>query len=135
MVAIITENEGIVNREKAINAECAVSIKEVPLSCAGGDMEFYKEVVTVILKEFPKSISDINEAIGTGNAVMLHRSAHKLKGSISNLGDLMAGEILLNLELMGSSGDLTGAEESFDALIIEMESLRDALQIIVEGNI
>lgn len=134
MFTIITENEGNVKREKAINAECAVSMKEAPLTCAGGDMVFFKELVDVILKDYPHLISDINEAIGKGNADKLHRSAHKLKGSISNLGALTAGEILLKLELMGISGDLTGAEESFAALVIEMESLKHVLKKIVEGK-
>jgi HPt (histidine-containing phosphotransfer) domain-containing protein len=117
--------------ENLINKKEVVLMTEEALICFGNNITLFKEVVAVFLKEYPISLSDISVAIATGNAVMLHRLSHKLKGSIYNFGDNKAGEILLKLEIMGIYGDLTGAEEVFFVLVEEMESLKHALQNLV----
>jgi len=135
VITITTSDDNATERkEKIINKKGEVLTIEEALICVGGNREFFKQVVAVFLKEYPKMMSKISAAITTENATMLDRSAHKLKGSIYNFGSHSAGEIAFQLEEMGKSGDLTGAEKVFFALVEEMESLYHALKHLVEGK-
>ena len=122
------------DKEKVLNKKRRVLNKDEAMVCADGDMELFKEIVAIFLKECPQSISEIRDAITAGNATMLNRSSHRLKGSINNFGAHPAGQIALQLEVMGKSGDLNGAEEAFSALVEEMESVKLALEDLVGGG-
>jgi signal transduction histidine kinase/DNA-binding response OmpR family regulator len=101
--------------------------REQALASVEGDLELLKEVVTIFLEEYPKTIKDIRDAIDGTDSHRLNRSAHALKGSVGNFGARKAYDLALRLELMGKSGDLTGADEAFHVLADEMERLKTTL--------
>jgi CheY-like chemotaxis protein/HPt (histidine-containing phosphotransfer) domain-containing protein len=101
--------------------------REQALASVEGDLELLKEVVTIFLEEYPKTIKDIRDAIDGTDSHRLNRSAHALKGSVGNFGARKAYDLALRLELMGKSGDLTGADEAFHVLADEMERLKATL--------
>jgi two-component system, sensor histidine kinase and response regulator len=76
-----------------------------------GDAELARELVGMFIEECPKYLSDMYEAVRGGNAKALEHSAHTFKGSVGNFSTTGAHESALRLEMLGKSGDLTGASE------------------------
>ncbi len=79
-------------------------------------------------------LAAISDAIKNGDAPGLNRSSHALKGSVANFGAHTASEIALKLEMMGRSGGLSGAEDTFKALKAEMGRIKEALKKILAGD-
>ena len=101
--------------------------REQLLASADGDMELLREVVGLFLEESAGMMAEIENAVTLRDALRLNRAAHGLKGSVGNFGARCAFETALRLEMMGKTGDLTGADESFHVLADEMERLKTAL--------
>jgi two-component system sensor histidine kinase/response regulator len=49
-----------------------------------GDIELVRELAEIFIKECPKYLTDIHDAIRNGNAKALEHSTHTLKGSVGN---------------------------------------------------
>jgi len=108
--------------------------EEAALASVDGDMDLLKEIVGMFGNEHPIVLSNILIAVNEGNAAMLDRSAHTLKGLVGNFGARNAFEIALKLEMMAKNGNLSGAKEVFASLNKEMERLQNALEKFIGGN-
>lgn len=104
--------------------------REVALSRVGGDAELLKEIAVLFLGECPKILEDLHAAAASGDARRLERTAHALKGSVSNFGAGVAVEAARSLEAMGRAQQLAGAapvlaslEQSLNALSTELAAL------------
>ena len=98
------------------------------LDWVGGDTEFFKELVATFLNdEMPKYIKGIETAIQAKDPRLLRENAHGLKGGLGNFFAAPAMEAALELELMGRSGDLTGAEGASAALKTRIEEMSQEL--------
>jgi two-component system sensor histidine kinase/response regulator len=102
--------------------------REVALARMGGDAELLKEIATLFLENYQEWLGDLRRATARGDAQMVERAAHGLKGSVSNFGAHNAVEASLNLETLGRRGDLAGATESLAALEVALETLRGDLE-------
>ena len=60
--------------------------KAVALSRVGGDAELLKEIAVLFLDDYPNSLSELRLAVACGDAKRVERSAHGIKGSVSNFG-------------------------------------------------
>jgi two-component system sensor histidine kinase/response regulator len=100
---------------------------DAALQSVDGDRELLVEMAELFLQDSGQLLAEIGQAIQTGDAAALHRSAHTLKGSVSNFVAREARETALQLEMMGRSGDLTGAPARFNALITEMQRVETDL--------
>ena len=69
----------------------------------------------------------MREAIAGGDAALLERTAHSLKGSVSNFGVPAVFYALQNLEKMGRTGELASAAQAFADLEEKMRPLQAAL--------
>jgi HPt (histidine-containing phosphotransfer) domain-containing protein len=92
-------------------------------------------MVRMFLESSPKMISDIEEAIGRGDAKALKRNTHVLKGVVGNFAAQGASGIVLRLEAMGSSGELDGVGAVFSELEAEGGRLCQALAAIIEEKV
>jgi HPt (histidine-containing phosphotransfer) domain-containing protein len=108
--------------------------RERILANVDGDMELLKEVVSMFLGEYPKTMEDIRDAIDRGDPHRLNRAAHALKGSVGNFGGRNAFETALRLEIMGKNRELCGAAAVYSALAEEMERLGKALEKFAGGE-
>jgi HPt (histidine-containing phosphotransfer) domain-containing protein len=108
--------------------------REQALVCVDGDRELLREVVAIFWGECPNLLTEIQDAIVGRDSAGLARSSHKLKGSVSNFGARTSCTMAQNLEIMGKTGDFTGAGEVFAALKHEMERLRHALDEFIGGT-
>jgi two-component system sensor histidine kinase/response regulator len=96
----------------------------------GGDREILAEIVGLFLRDCPKELAELSEAVARGDAVRIERAAHALKGEVSNLASAPATAAALRLELMGREGNLAGANEAFADLERAVEQLKVALTAI-----
>jgi CheY-like chemotaxis protein len=101
--------------------------REAALERAGGDAELLGELADLFLAECPKLMAEVHQAVRAGDASRLRRSAHALKGSVSNFGAAEATAAAQHLEQMGRRQDLSGAEEAWAALQQAMRRLEPAL--------
>jgi two-component system sensor histidine kinase/response regulator len=102
--------------------------REVALARMGGDPELLKEIATLFLENYEEWLGDLRRATERGDAQMVERTAHGLKGSVANFGALSAVEASMNLENLGRARDLAGASESLAALERALETLRGDLE-------
>jgi signal transduction histidine kinase/CheY-like chemotaxis protein/HPt (histidine-containing phosphotransfer) domain-containing protein len=66
--------------------------------------------------ETPGTIEQIKVAISEKDALQLNKAAHKLKGSCYSIGAMEMGDLSLDLEKQGESGDFTGVAEILEKL-------------------
>ena len=97
-----------------------------------GDPEFLAEIVGLFLSTCPELLSAVEDAVSRKDAVGLRRAAHTLKGSIANFGAKSVVEKAQTLEMIGSSGNLSGAEEGLRALRSLMGEVVPELQAVLE---
>jgi PAS domain S-box-containing protein len=98
------------------------------LARVDGDAELLGELAGLFLKESPKLLSAVQEAVERGDARGLERAAHALKGSAGNFAARATMEAAWQLELMGCTGDLTRANQACVTLEAEMQRLQGALE-------
>jgi two-component system sensor histidine kinase/response regulator len=75
------------------------------------------ELAQMFLEDVPLRLTELREAIETGDAPSVERIAHTLKGSSANMGAMRMESICSEIEEMGRMGEL----ESVRALISELE--------------
>ena len=96
----------------------------------GGNEKLERSLIKAFLQDAPKTILLIQRAIAKNDAARLASSAHALKGSIGIFGAANAVAIVRNLEAMGRSGNLIGADSQFRALESEFAGLKPELLAI-----
>jgi CheY-like chemotaxis protein/HPt (histidine-containing phosphotransfer) domain-containing protein len=81
------------------------------LSRVDGDRHLLGELTRIFVEQSRQLLAELNEAIETGNAAEIERTAHTIRGSIGNFGAPAASETAVGLELAARSGRLaeTGA--------------------------
>ena len=98
------------------------------LARVGDDLELLQEIARLFLDDTPNMMSHIEQAIAARDADALGRSAHTLKGCVSNFGAAEVYEAALNLEKLGRNGDLDNARDGLDRLRRSLENLRPELE-------
>lgn len=100
------------------------------LSRVGGDLDLLKEIASLFLEEYPRELDDIHKALATGDAHMLERSAHGLKGSVANFGARAAVDAAFQLEQLGKAGKLDQVPPALSALERTLACLHAELSAI-----
>jgi|KBSMisStaDraftv2_1062788.scaffolds.fasta_scaffold726953_2 HPt (histidine-containing phosphotransfer) domain-containing protein len=86
------------------------------LARVGGDLELLKEIADLFLDEYPRALDDMRKALATGDAPLLERAAHGLKGSVANFGARAAVDPAFQLEQLGKAGKLEQVPPALAAL-------------------
>jgi HPt (histidine-containing phosphotransfer) domain-containing protein len=108
----------------------AIFDKEVALSRVGGDTELLKEIAELFLDDYPKSLLELRQAIAAGDPKRVERSAHGLKGSVSNFGARPAVDAALQLETMGRTQKLVEEQQVLHSLELALAALRTELELL-----
>jgi HPt (histidine-containing phosphotransfer) domain-containing protein len=109
-------------------AEAGLFDRRETLARMDGDWELFREVAGIFAADSKMMMAQIRDAIAAGDPPGLNRAAHTLKGAISNFGAPAPFELALKLEQLGKSGELAGARQKCQALEVELERLRKALE-------
>ena len=89
-----------------MNASCEPA---AAINRLGGDKELYGELVQGFLAELEGVYSRLEAAIADGDANVVHRCAHKFKGSAATCGAMGVAAVCADFEELAHSGDLAGA--------------------------
>ncbi|MCE5314820.1 MAG: response regulator [Armatimonadota bacterium] len=124
----ICENPELVHESASHeDAESHVFDLNSALARLDGDRLLFQEITGLFLDDCPRLASAIREAITNQDSNALERSAHALKGAVSNFSSGPAFDLSLKLERTGRSGDMSEAESIFESLEIEVAHLVSAL--------
>jgi two-component system sensor histidine kinase/response regulator len=98
------------------------------LEQAVNEFEGDKELLGEVLKEFVdnvlRQIETIREALQRGDAEVVRREAHSIKGGASNLTARQLAETALELETLAKSGSIVEGRDNLDRLVDESDRLR-----------
>ena len=78
--------------------------------------------------ECPKLLDGVRRATEQGNASMLERAAHALKGSLGDIAASQAFEAARALEMMAREGKIEGAVASVASLEVALHRLEYELR-------
>jgi len=106
--------------------------EEALLDAFDNDMDFFKEALEMFISDYPSMMDSIRQAVESKDATALKRTAHALKGMVGNFQSKAAAQSALELEEMGRSEALTGAEKSMENLTMEIEALKNHLSAIAD---
>jgi CheY-like chemotaxis protein len=107
--------------------ESAVNTAEL-MERIGEDRELLAELIGIFQKEYPGYLQSAREALALGKIEELKRTAHTLRGSLSNLAADSASQIAGTLENEASSMTSTSANQLIDSLA------REISQVVVSLN-
>jgi hypothetical protein len=119
--------------EQATQAQSLVPIEDVGahlLRTTGGNEKLAKSLTKSFLADAPKRLAAIRAALAAKNAAKLDTAAHALKGSVAIFGAQTAVTAAKNLEAMGRSHNLSGADVQFRLLEAAMQQLQIELNKI-----
>ena len=101
--------------------------RDAILAQVGGDEELLRDLAQTFLDDCTPLLDQIRNAVTSGDLNRLARSAHNLKGSVSNFSRQATFEAALRLEQMGRTGDAAESAEALRDLEHALEQLRPAL--------
>ena len=96
---------------------------EVAIEEFEGDREFLTEVVYGFLENVTAQIGTTQKTITDGNAEVVRREAHSIKGGAANLSADALSKIAFELENIGKSDLLEGGIETLERLENESHHL------------
>jgi signal transduction histidine kinase/DNA-binding response OmpR family regulator/HPt (histidine-containing phosphotransfer) domain-containing protein len=94
----------------------------------------FENVIRVYLRDLPRCVETVCEALAINDSDALRRSAHALKSSSANVGADRLVEICRTLEQMGRSGVSAQAAERIPEVEMESVRVRTALQAAIVGE-
>jgi signal transduction histidine kinase/CheY-like chemotaxis protein len=102
----------------ALNAarDTAGDVRADLLQRVGGDAELLRRMIKIFLKDHPKKMALLRQALARKDAAALAATAHALKGSVSIFGAAEARQFAEELQDMGRQGQISGAAERLKLL-------------------
>jgi len=97
----------------------------------GNDLDLARKLVDLFLQESARLMDEMSRAIADCDAERLQKTAHTLKGSVSNFPAGAARDAAARMELIGFDGDFEAAREVFPILEREIERLRSLLPALI----
>ncbi|MCL4487674.1 MAG: Hpt domain-containing protein [Chloroflexi bacterium] len=98
------------------------------LASVGGDTSFLVELINTYLSETPTLLAQLHTALAAQNTDEFRRAAHSLKSSSAGLGAHTLCATAKELEMMGKTGVLEGADEKLTLAEDEYARVQDELE-------
>ena len=98
-----------------------------------GDDMLVRELAQLLVENLPSQIEAIQSAVAAGDGPALRAAAHRLRGSLVPFGMAAAVEMARELESIGVSGALAGAQALSERLEQEVQLLRDGASAWLAG--
>lgn len=102
---------------------------------AGGDSELLVEVIDCYLKDSPKLLDEMSQAIRQQQAKLLQRAAHSMKSSSASVGAKNLSQLCQELEYIGREGTIEGADKILSQTQAEYQRVEAALGSAFPANI
>jgi HPt (histidine-containing phosphotransfer) domain-containing protein len=104
--------------------------RDALIALLDGNPDLIVTIIDSFLGDCPDYMDAIREAVETGDAEVLKREAHGLKGAAGSLRAKSASEAAEVLEEMGRSGDFAEAEAALETLEQEIGRLKEDLRAL-----
>ncbi|MDA0660453.1 MAG: Hpt domain-containing protein [Planctomycetota bacterium] len=111
-----------------IDSDEKVFDKAELLQRAGGDVDIADEILALCPGELAKMLHELESAVTQQDLEQVQRIAHRLKGTLGNLGAARAFEMTQHLEELAGNGALGQVENQFPAFRIQVERVRLAIE-------
>src|SRR6516165_8409834 len=99
----------------------AIGQIESLLDSVMGDRALLAEMAELWLADSARQESQIRTGLDSGNAIMVQRGAHALKGSVGTFQAAAAQDAANQLEMSAKDGDLIGAGKAFETLSTQID--------------
>jgi two-component system sensor histidine kinase/response regulator len=99
------------------------------------DWEFFREIVDLFMIDFPRMMDLLRESLKAGDAAAFSRNAHAVKGMVRLFQAEEAAMMAQLLEERGRNGDLAGAAEGVDRLVVALDHLKTVLIGLLEERL
>ena len=106
----------------------AIGQVESLLDSVMGDRALLIEMAELWLADSAKQERDIQNGLDSGNAIMVQRAAHALKGSVGTFQASAAQNAASQLEMAAKDADLVGARTAFERLSTQIDLVRKDLR-------
>jgi PAS domain S-box-containing protein len=120
-----TQNTGQASEQNAFRA---IGPLESLLDSVMGDRTILTEMAELWLADSAKQESQIRNGLDSGDAIMVQRAAHALKGSVGTFQASAAQEAANQLEISAKDADLVGARKAFERLSMQIDLVRQDLR-------
>jgi CheY-like chemotaxis protein/HPt (histidine-containing phosphotransfer) domain-containing protein len=90
--------------------------------------ELLREILDAYTEDVPQRLMAIEAAIAQANPEALRQSAHALRSGSINLGAVQVGQLCRELEQIGKSGTMAGAQELYPQISLAVGQAMSALE-------
>jgi len=111
----------------------AIGQLELLLDSVMGDRALLAEMAELWLADSAKQERQIRNGLDSGDAVMVQRAAHALKGSVGTFQASAAQEAANELEMFAKDADLVGARKVFERLSTQVDLVRQDLRQLAQA--
>jgi HPt (histidine-containing phosphotransfer) domain-containing protein len=116
--------------------ECTLdleAIENLRALCRGQNAGMFAELSDLYLAEAALQLDAMRKAAAGGDAEVLWKTAHTLKGASANLGAEGMRELASRLEKLGRAGQTQEAPSSLEAMGVELDLVRIAFKKLQEA--
>ena len=99
-----------------------------------GDEGLVRDLAKLLVETVPVQVDAVRTAVVARDSVALRAAAHKLRGSILSFGVPTTVDAARQLEAMGASGDLGGADALVPQLAADVHSLCTSAQAWLDSH-
>ncbi len=100
----------------------------------GGDEQLFQDVMRIFLDESDRHLTKLRRAIAEGQAEVIEKTAHSLKGELGYMGAPELVQKTRNLEEMGRRGDVEKALSLFADLEPDLSALVSGVRSLIPGT-
>ena len=122
------EKAGDAGPSPAQNSFRAIGRLESLLDAVMGNRALLVEMAGLWLADSAKQEKQIRDGLDSGDAMMVQRAAHALKGSVGTFQACAAQEAANQLEISAKGADLVGARKAFEMLSTQIDLVRQDLR-------
>ena len=95
------------------------------------DTALARTILAGFLEDCPKQIGALNERLEAGDAALVCRSAHTLKGAAATVGADRLRDVAMEIERAGKAGDLARVAGLVSRLEAELERVKTTVDQLV----
>jgi CheY-like chemotaxis protein len=114
------------------NSFRAIGQLKLLLDSVMGDRALLAEMAELWLTDSAKQETQIRNGLDSGDAIMVQRAAHALKGSVGTFQASAAQDAANQLEMFAKDADLVGARKAFERLSIQIDMVRQDLRRLAQ---
>jgi CheY-like chemotaxis protein len=116
------------------NSFRAIGQLELLLDSVMGDRALLAEMAELWLVDSAKQEKQIRKGLDSGDATMVQRAAHALKGSVGTFQASAARQAATELEISAKDADLVGARKAFERLSTQIDLVRRDLRLLAQAH-